>query len=122
MVKTKKEEAADRNQAMDDGMLPPTSAPRRPPVAPAKEEVPPFLNFAPLDNAQAALDRSAERYSRAIKAFTAAKAGATPQAFKSLNDKLIQTERRLTNTGGLPRPPWVPHLISAPRFSTRYRA
>src|SRR5258708_14680224 len=42
MVKTKQEEARDRNQALDDGMFNATSDPRRPTVAPAKEEVPPF--------------------------------------------------------------------------------
>ena len=40
--------------------------PRRPKVAPAREEVPPHLNFAPMQNALEALTHSAERYQRAL--------------------------------------------------------
>ena len=70
LLKDKQEQIRDRNQDIDDGVYSAVSDPRRPTVAPPKEEVPPFLNFAPLDNAQNALDRSAQRYSKAVKAFT----------------------------------------------------
>jgi N-acetylated-alpha-linked acidic dipeptidase len=89
-------------------------------VAPPKEEVPPFLNFAPLDNAQNALDRSAQRYSKAVKAFTSAKA--SPQSLQEINAKLLQAERKLTNPDGLPRRSWYKHLIYAPGFYTGYGA
>ncbi len=69
LLKDKQEEIHDRNQDLEDGVYNAISDPRRPTVAPPNEEVPPFINFAPLDNAQAALDRSAERYSKAVKAF-----------------------------------------------------
>ena len=97
------------------------SDPRRPTVAPKKEEVPPFINFAPLDNAQSALDRSAERYMKAAKAF----AGGSPapsQTLQSLNNGLMLAERKLTNSDGLPRRPWYQHLIYAPGFYTGYGA
>src|SRR5690348_12047230 len=113
LLKDKQEQIHDRNQDIDDGVYSAVSDPRRPTVAPPKEEVPPFLNFAPLDNAQAALDHSAQRYSKAVKAFDGGS-----QALQELNAKLIQTERKLTNDGGLPRRPWFKHLIYAPGFYT----
>ncbi|HEX7287498.1 MAG TPA: transferrin receptor-like dimerization domain-containing protein, partial [Candidatus Angelobacter sp.] len=105
-----------------DGVYALVSDPRRPTVAPPKQEAPPFINFAPLDNAQAALDRSAERYAKAMKAFIAGGGAASTTALQSLNDKLIQTERKLTNPDGLPRRSWYKHLIYAPGFYTGYGA
>jgi N-acetylated-alpha-linked acidic dipeptidase len=121
LLKNRQDEIRERNQDLDEGVFTATSDPRRPLVPPAKEEVPPFINFAPLDNAQAAVERSAERYTRAIKAFTAASSASAP-ALLNLNDKLIQTERRLTNADGLPRRPWYQHLIYAPGFYSGYGA
>jgi N-acetylated-alpha-linked acidic dipeptidase len=82
-----------------------------------------YINFAPLDNAQAAVDHSAERYARALKAFTASSsANGSSAQLQGLNDKLLQTERKLTNPDGLPRRPWYQHLIYAPGFYTGYGA
>jgi N-acetylated-alpha-linked acidic dipeptidase len=121
LLKNRQDEVRERNQNLDEGVFVAVSDPRRPLLPPAKEEVPPFINFAPLDNAQAAVDRSAEHYARAIKAFMAANPAPAP-SLRALNDKLIQTERRLTNSGGLPRRPWYQHLIYAPGFYTGYGA
>jgi N-acetylated-alpha-linked acidic dipeptidase len=118
LLKNKQEQVRDRNQDIDDGMYSAASDPRRPTIAPPKEEVPPFLNFAPLDNAQNALDRAAQRYTKAAKAFTGS--GATSPALQALNAKLLQAERKLTNPDGLPRRPWYQHLIYAPGFYTGY--
>ena len=122
LLKTRQDEVRDRNQALDDGLYSATSDPRRPTVAPPREEVPPFLNFAPLDNAEAAVTRSAEHYSRAIKAFTNGSANASPQALQSLNSQLLLAERKLTNPDGLLRRPWYKHLIYAPGYYTGYSA
>src|SRR5690349_15918252 len=86
MLKDKQEEIQNRNQDIDNGVYSAASDPRRPTVAPPKEEVPPFLNFAPLENAQNALDRSAQRYSKALKSFNASGS----QQLQALNAKLIQ--------------------------------
>lgn len=126
-LKDRQEEVRERNQNLEDGVFSATSDPRRPQVAPAREEVPPFISFAPLDNAQASVARSAEHYARAIKAFTehcgnGGTACASERALQGINDKLIQTERRLTSAQGLPRRPWYQHLIYAPGFYTGYGA
>jgi N-acetylated-alpha-linked acidic dipeptidase len=120
LLKNRQDEVRDRNQDLDDGVFNAISDPRRPIVPPAKETMPPFLNFAPLDNAEAVLRRSAEHYSKALKAFAAA--NASSQMLQDLNNKLIQTERRLTNDEGLPRRPWYKHLIYAPGYYTGYGA
>ena len=116
LLKNKQEQVRDRNQDIDDGMYSATSDPRRPTVAPPKEEVPPFLNFAPLDNAQIALDRSAQRYSKAMKTFTAGSSSGS----SALNAKLLQIERKLSSPDGLPRRGWYQNLIYAPGFYTGY--
>jgi N-acetylated-alpha-linked acidic dipeptidase len=120
LLKNKQDEIRDRNQDIDNGVYTAISDPRRPTVAPPKEEVPPFLNFAPLDNALNALDRSAQRYSKAVKAFTNGNASA--QSLQALNSKLLLAERKLINDGGLPRRSWYRHLIYAPGFYTGYGA
>jgi N-acetylated-alpha-linked acidic dipeptidase len=120
LLKNKQEEIRDRNQDLDNGVYSAISDPRRPTVAPPKEEVPPFLNFAPLDNAQSALDRSAQRYAKALKAFGSGNLSA--QSLQGLNLKLLQAERKLTNDAGLPRRPWYKNMIYAPGFYTGYGA
>jgi N-acetylated-alpha-linked acidic dipeptidase len=121
LLKNRQDEIRERNQNLEDGVFSAASDPRRPLVPPAKEDLPPFINFAPLDNAQAAVEHSAERYARALKRFTSGNKVATSSLI-ALNDKLIQTERKLTNAGGLPRRSWYQHLIYAPGFYTGYGA
>ena len=41
-------------------------------------------------------------------------------SIQSLNAKLIQSERKLTSTDGLPGRSWYKHLIYAPGFYTGY--
>ena len=118
MLKNKQEQIQNRNQDLDNGVYSAVSDPRRPTVAPPREEVPPFLNFAPLDNADSALDLAAQRYAKALKAFNGSSSGSVD----SINAGLIQAERKLTNDAGLPRRPWYKHLIYAPGFYTGYGA
>ena len=89
-------------------------------VAPPALEIPPFLNFAPLDNALALLDKAASHYSKA-RAEAAGRALSTA-SLKALNEELTQAERKLTSAQGLPRRPWMQHLIYAPGWYTGYDA
>jgi N-acetylated-alpha-linked acidic dipeptidase len=43
-------------------------------------------------------------------------------ALKAINEELIQAERKLTSPEGLPRRPWMEHLIYAPGWYTGYSA
>jgi len=121
LLKDKQDEVRERNRQIDDGVFTATADPWEPSVPPAKEEVPPFLAFPQLDNAQDALTRAAERYE---KAFARAQANggaalARPEA-AALNATLLRSERALTSPQGLPRRPWYRHEIYAPGFYTGY--
>ncbi|HEX5243937.1 MAG TPA: transferrin receptor-like dimerization domain-containing protein, partial [Tepidisphaeraceae bacterium] len=121
LLKDRQDEAKDVDQNLDDGVYTATSDPRRPTAAPPREEVPPFINFAPLDNAIAALTRSAERYKKAYASLDGENRNSeSPQAFTALNQLLLQSERRLTLDEGLPRRPWYKHMIYAPGWYTGY--
>jgi N-acetylated-alpha-linked acidic dipeptidase len=106
-------EIKERNTEIDDGTFTALANPKKKMVAPSKEPVPPYLNFAPLDNAADELTRAAEGYEKALQA-------AGDHALASVNQKLIRSERLLTNSQGLPNRPWFQHLIYAPGFYTGY--
>jgi N-acetylated-alpha-linked acidic dipeptidase len=92
--------------------------PRRPRVAPRREDVPPHLNFALLDNALDALTNSAQRYQAAVNKQWSA--GVSAAAVHDLNRKLVDSERRLTSNEGLLRRPWYRHMIYAPGIYSGY--
>jgi N-acetylated-alpha-linked acidic dipeptidase len=112
LARDKRQEIVDRNRNIDRGVYAATLDPRRPTIAPKKEQVPPFLNFAPLSNAVAALQQAADAYRDAA----AHPSGAKAQA----NARLIAVERALTLKEGLPNRPWFRHMIYAPGLYTGY--
>lgn len=121
LLADKQAEIRERNRQLEEGVFQATLDPRRPTVAPPREEVPPHLNFAPLENAVESLTRSAERYRQAAaRAQSSLDAGAAAAALGTVNQQLIESERRLTNADGLPRRPWYKHLIYAPGVYTGY--
>jgi len=121
LVADKQEEIRERNQEVDEGMFKATFDPRRPTVAPAKEEVPPHLNFAPMQNAVDSLTRSAKHYQEALAKYEENLGDeAMAPNLRLVNRKLIDSERRLTNSEGLPRRPWYKHLLYAPGVYTGY--
>src|SRR6202522_2788310 len=106
LLADKQNEIRERNQEIDEGMFKATFDPRRPTVAPVKEEIPPHLNFAPMQNAVDSLTRSAKHYQQALAAKQASLGDdALAPKLASLNHELIESERRLTNADGLPRRP-----------------
>jgi len=121
LLADKQEEIRERNQELDEGMFKATFDPRRPTVAPAREEVPPHLNFAPMQNAVDSLTRSAQHYQRVLSQKQASLGeDAVAAKLGELNRELIESERRLTNADGLPRRPWYKHLLYAPGVYTGY--
>ena len=121
LLATRKDEIRERNQELEEGVFTATNDPRRPTIAPAKEEVPPHLNFAPLENAVDSLTRSAKRYQKAL-ALKQSALGDDAMAAKlgALNHELMESERRLTNPDGLPRRPWYKHLLYGPGVYSGY--
>jgi N-acetylated-alpha-linked acidic dipeptidase len=120
LLKDKQEEARERNQELDEGMFKATFDPRKPTIAPAREEAPPHLNFAPMENAQEKLARSAERYKKALVEKQGTFSESQASRLAALNAKLIESERKLTNEDGLPRRPWFKHMLYAPGVYSGY--
>jgi N-acetylated-alpha-linked acidic dipeptidase len=121
LVKDKQEAVSEHNREIDEGVFTATTDPREPLVAPKKEDPPPYLNFAPLDNAADALTRSAARYQKAVENAQANGGSALARAqLKQVNQTLIRSERVLTTTEGLPGRPWFQHQVYAPGFYTGY--
>jgi len=111
----------ERNRQIEEGMFAAVVDPREPMQAPPKEPVPPFLNFAPLDNGLAALERTTADYDKALaQAMENGGAALARTALKDANDKLVLVERALTLNEGLPNRPWFKHQIYAPGFYTGY--
>jgi N-acetylated-alpha-linked acidic dipeptidase len=121
LLKSKQDEIIERNKEIEEGVFTATADPKKPSVPPTVEAVPPYLNFAPLQNANDGLKRSSERYQKALDKVTANGGLALGQAsLDSLNQTLIQSERKLTSEQGLPGRPWFKNLIYAPGQYTGY--
>ena len=115
-----RDEVIERNKEIDEGVFSATNDPRRPRRAPPNEEVPPHLNFAPIDNAADALAHTAQRYQAALGSRWAK--GVSAPTLRDLNQKLVESERRLTIEDGLLRRPWYKHMIYAPGVYSGYAA
>lgn len=113
------DEIRERNREIEEGVFQATDDPRRPLVPPSPEAVPPHLNFAPLENAVDMLNRSAAEYRKALEQAKAGTALASNSPAE-VNKLLMESERRLTNTEGLPNRPWFKHQLYAPGFYTGY--
>ncbi len=121
LLKAKQDEIKERNKEIEEGVFSATADPKKPSVPPSVEAVPPYLNFAPLQNANDALKHSAERYQKALdKAMVNGNLTISGTALESLNQTLIQSERKLTSDQGLPGRPWFKNLIYAPGQYTGY--
>jgi N-acetylated-alpha-linked acidic dipeptidase len=111
----------ERNKEIEEGVFQATNDPKKPLVPPPTEAVPPHLNFAPMENAADALIRSAAEYRKALEQANANGGAALASASLSeVNRLLIESERKLTNTKGLPNRPWFKHQLYAPGFYTGY--
>ena len=123
LLKDKQEEFTERNLELQEGVYQATADPRRPQLPPPGETVPPFVNFAPLKNAIAALKKSADRYSRALNSYTAAGSPELPAQSRALiNADLLGISRLFLNQKGLPDRPWFKNQIYAPGAYTGYGA
>jgi N-acetylated-alpha-linked acidic dipeptidase len=110
----KREQIVERNRQIDDGVFAALDDPQRKTQPPAKEPAPPFLNFAPLENGLAGLERAAQAFDQA--------ASPAHAQLKDANDRLVQVERGFLLEAGLPRRPWFQHQLYAPGLYTGYGA
>jgi N-acetylated-alpha-linked acidic dipeptidase len=107
----------ETNRRLNDGVYAAVNDPRHPLLPPKSEPLAPVLNFAPLDNASAALKWAADRYETAY-----AKALAQPNATQlaRANAILQSGDQPLLAPEGLPKRPWYRHLLYAPGLYTGY--
>lgn len=106
-----RQETAETNRRIADRTYELAADPTLHLVVPAPRETVPYLNFAPLHNAAAALERSAGAYGEAM-ARAAADGFALPAGSAAELDRLLtQAEHTLTRPEGLPRRPWNRHQI-----------
>jgi len=118
-----RDEIQERNQKIQEGVFEASTDPREPRVTPKKEEAPPHLNFAPLDNAVDALTKSAAEYQKALEKVSANGGAALASAsIKEVNEMLMQSEHKLTTPEGLPGRFWYKHELYAPGAYTGYAA
>jgi N-acetylated-alpha-linked acidic dipeptidase len=119
LADTTRREIEERNRLLRDRTLEIAADPAKPFVAPKAEDPGAYLNFAPLQNAVARLQRSARDYDRAA-AGVPADAPAANVREAALDRALMHAEQALLSPAGLPRRPWFRHQIYAPGFYTGY--
>ena len=113
--------AKETESEIEEGVFEATSDPEKPLSAPKREDVPPFLNFAPLDNGSAAFTAAATHFEKSLAA--AEKNNGNPFANASvdaLNHQLIQCWQAFLDESGLPERPWFKNMIYAPGAYTGY--
>ena len=121
-LKKKQDEVHERNRQVEEGVFTATADPEKQYVPPAKEAVPPYLNFAPLENGAEAYARAAQRYHQAVVRLNENAAAWQSPALKEINAMLLLTERTFTINQGLKERPWFKHQIYAPGAYTGYGA
>ena len=122
-LKQQQDQAHERNREVEDGVFTATADPEKVYVPPPPRPVPPYLNFAPLENGAEAYARAAQRYRQAIAKLNEYDgAGWRSPELSQINAKLLLTERTFTVKQGLKERPWFKHQIYAPGAYTGYGA
>ena len=118
--KKKRDEVEEQNLQLEDSVFVATNDPRRPLVTPKREEVPPHVSFAPIENGLDRLTRAAKSYEQALTGARQGLATLSQEQAQRINSLLLRVERSLTSLEGLPRRPWYRHQLSAPGWYTGY--
>ena len=121
LLTAKQDEIRERNRQIDEGLFAATADPKKTFLPPPREDIPPYVNFAPLENAVARLKRSGQNYEKALaKANENGGEKLRGASLQKVNALLIESERRLTSPDGVPGRPWYQHLVYAPGYYTGY--
>ena len=120
LQKTMQDQIEEKNKEITDGVFAAAADPQETHVLPSVEETPPFMNFAPLQNAMEKLNRSTERFDKSMGKVKQSDKMPGAAAVRTLNKVLMQSERVLTSPEGLPGRPWFRHMVYAPGMYTGY--
>jgi N-acetylated-alpha-linked acidic dipeptidase len=115
-----REQTDETNRRIADRTLQVAADPTETFIVPTPKAPVPFISLAPVQNALAHLQASAKAYDAAAQSLTASGAPLPAAVRDTLGGLLLQAERTLTSTEGLPRRPWFAHQIYAPGFYTGY--
>ncbi len=121
LLKTEQDKVAETNREIQEGVFRATSDPKEPIAGPKQEQLPPFLNFAPLQNGSLALTDAAQAYEAAVAKLESGQGTALDApAIDTVNQQLMQTERALFLAKGLPGRWYFKHQLYAPGAYTGY--
>jgi N-acetylated-alpha-linked acidic dipeptidase len=118
LAKTEGDEINEQNKELEEGVLAATSDPTKTYVPPASESPEPNLDFSAMDSALANIRKSTQRYQAAFT--KAEQTDASSASFDAVNRALMQTERDLLSSEGLPGRPWYKNALYAPGIFTGY--
>ena len=113
LADTERAKIKETNTEIGDGTYKALADPKKTRVTPPVEPVPPYFNFAPLDQASDDLSTAAADFEKAFTAHAA-------DGQTAVNTQLIQTERVFLDSAGLPKRPWYENLMYAPGLYTGY--
>ena len=113
LADTQRAQIKEQNTELEEGVFQALQDPKKQSVPPPQQPMPPYFNFAPLDQASDDLTAAATAFDKAF-------AGRVSTAPPSLNLQLIQAERVLMDPEGLPARPWFRNMMYAPGFYTGY--
>jgi len=123
LVRDKQDEFKERNLELEEGVFKAMRDPHRPLLPPPAEVVPPFINFAPLQNALIELKGSADRYASALARYQSKGSPTLPRdSLARINADLLRVSRLYLNQKGLPERPWFKNQVYAPGAYTGYGA
>jgi len=111
---TMREAALKHNGLLEKKAFTLAADPKKPQAAPTEKAPVPYLDFSPLQNALAALQKEVDALGSKDLS------GLSETEKKALNNLLMQAEQQLTSEEGLPRRGWYRHQIYAPGFYTGY--
>jgi len=113
LADTLRTQIKERNMNLAEGAYKAAADPKKVSVPPPVDVVPPYFNFAPLDQASDDLTAAAADYEKAFMAHAAS-------GNSAVDPELLKIEHALTDPKGLPNRPWFENMIYAPGFYTGY--
>ena len=116
----KRKSAEELRKLLDQHAFTLASDPKRPVSAPERDPEVPYLDLAPLDNAAARLEKSAQAYDRLYAKLEVGSSKLSPAQSQQLDELLRGMEGTLLYARGLPGRDWYKHMIYAPGLYTGY--
>lgn len=111
---TMQEEVKKHNEMVENNLYNLAADPTKKQALPKPKASVPYLDFSPVQNELASMDKTLEQFSKLDMR------NLPEEKLSKINQKLINAEQALTDEAGLPRRSWYKHQIYAPGFYTGY--